>query len=270
MLRITDNLPFTCKICKKPNNTLSGLLNHVRKIHNCELEYYNKYVKKETDGTCKCRNNTKFISPKKGYEELCYNCKKEKRKNDKIDWAKNFKKIYGVRNPAQVKEIYDKIKTTNLDKYGCTCALHNEKILRNIKKNNIKKYGVEWPMQNPNILHKQQLNSLSKKKYKHTDLYYQSSYEFDFLEKYYGKFDIKRGPTIKYVFEKENKVYHPDFYIPALNLIVEIKSSYWQNKEKNSSQRLYTKKIYDYIMILDKNYDKFEQLLTTNKNYKDI
>ena len=66
----------------------------------------------------------------------------------------------------QVKEIYDKIKSTNLAKYGCTCALHNKDILERIKKNNIKKYGVEWPLQNSDILHKQQLNSLKKKKFK--------------------------------------------------------------------------------------------------------
>jgi len=263
--RITDDHPFTCRLCLKPNNTLNGLLNHVRKKHDCEYDYYMNYIKSEKDGVCKCSYNTKFISPKRGYDKLCYRCKKEKRKRDKAIQAQNFKKKYGVNNPAQVKEIYDKIKNTNLERYGCTCTLQNKTIIEKIKRNNIKKYGVEYPIQSKKILHKQQISSCSKKKFKNTNIWYQGSYELDFLEKYYEKFpDIQRGPSIKYIFENTEKVYYPDFFIPSLNLIIEIKGSYWKKENKNKAQQISVERYYDYIMILDKNYNRFN-IYTTIK-----
>ena len=69
------------------------------------------------------------------------------------------------------------------------------------------------------------LLSLTKQKYNH--LTYQGTFELDFINKYYNKINIQNGMTIKY---DENKVYYPDFFIPELNLIVEIKSDYFYKK----------------------------------------
>jgi hypothetical protein len=103
------------------------------------------------------------------------------------------------------------------------------------------------------------------KLYKDTDLWYQGSYELDFLEKYYNKFpDIKRGPSIKYVYEGKNKIYYPDFYIPSLNLIIEIKNSYYVNKDKNKikiKEQFVIKEGYSYCIIINKDYTKFIDLI---------
>lgn len=95
------------------------------------------------------------------------------------------------------------------------------------------------------------------KKFRDTDLWYQGTYELDFLNKYYDKFsDLQRGPSIHYLYEGKNKVYHPDFYIPSLNLVVEIKSSWILNKdvEIDEKKKATIARGFRYILILDKNY----------------
>ena len=66
--------------------------------------------------------------------------------------------------------------------------------------------------------------------------------------------------TIKYEFNNDEKTYYPDFFIKDLNLIIEIKSTYWYNKffDKNQAKINCCKKLgYDYIFIIDKDYSKF-------------
>jgi hypothetical protein len=83
------------------------------------------------------------------------------------------------------------------------------------------------------------------------------------LNKYFDKFKIENGPTIKYKFNNKEKIYFPDFYLPELNLIIEIKNSYLfkKNYEIINIKELYVKnKGYNYILILDKNYNEFKSI----------
>lgn len=159
---------------------------------------------------------------------------------------------------------WKKHKQTNLKKYGCEWALSNKEI-REKSKNTMKlKYGVEHQSQNENIHKKQMFTGKRIKKYKDTDIWYQGTFELDFLEKYFNKFEIRKAHSIKYKFNNKNKYYHPDFYIPFLNLIVEIKNSYYAKRDKNVIN--FKKKAaisygYKYIMIIDKNYKEFENLI---------
>ena len=57
-------------------------------------------------------------------------------------------------------------------------------------------------------------------------IYYRGSFEKDFLDKFSDKFEIKQGLSFKYIINEKNRTYHSDFFIPSLNLIVEIKNSY--------------------------------------------
>jgi hypothetical protein len=50
---------------------------------------------------------------------------------------------YGVENPFQNKEIKEKIKKTNIERYGVEHALQSVEIKEKMKKTNIKKYGSE-------------------------------------------------------------------------------------------------------------------------------
>jgi hypothetical protein len=60
----------------------------------------------------------------------------------------------------------------------------------------------------------------------------------------------------------------PDFFIENKNLIIEIKSTYYFNlhKEKNILKKNYTiSSGYNYLLIVDKDYDEFENYMNNEK-----
>lgn len=67
---------------------------------------------------------------------FCVNCKK------KDTTLKN----YGVDNPAKSKEIYQKIKDTNISRYGHTCSRWGDNPSEKAKTTSIKNYGTEFPV----------------------------------------------------------------------------------------------------------------------------
>lgn len=192
---------------------------------------------------------------------------------------------YGTENPHQNQQIKEKAEITNLEKYGCKNPFQSEEIKEKSRKTCLKRYGVEYPIQseeikeksrqtcfknhgveystqNPEIFHKQSVSSFYMNKYKDTNLTYQGSYELDFLDKYYDKVKIENGPTIKYMINNETHWYHSDFYLPDYNLVVEIKSSYWYevHEECVLAKEKETKTHYNYLLVLDKNYEKLNKL----------
>lgn len=106
---------------------------------------------------------------------------------------------------------------------------------------------------------------------------YVGTYELDFL-KYLDL--VKRWPssdlfspsphTYVYEYENESHYYMPDFFIPSLSLEIEIKSSErMQNQNQQSREKEIIKdkmmrglgNIVNYILILNKNYTEFDNLL---------
>lgn len=168
---------------------------------------------------------------------------------------------YGVSHALQNEFIKSKMKNTNLEKYGVPYASQNEGIKQKIKNTNLERYGVPYVIQSYKFLNKSL--KLKIKPY-NENLYYQGTYELDFLNKCenLGIIDLlKRGPTIKY---DDNFVYFPDFYIEKYNLIVEIKSTYTYNlrKIKNEKKKLAClDRGYKYLFIIDKNYSEFLEFL---------
>lgn len=227
---------FICEECKKVYKTLSALTGHIRHSHNKEYKkYYDKWIKEEDEGICKiCEKEAIFTSFQYGYRTGC--CKEHM-----IEWnQKQIKKVvhekYGVDNVYQLKETKDKIKKTCL-----------------------RKYGVEYTHQNNEIFKKAFKSGLKMLRYKNTNLYYQGSYELNFLENFYNKYIIKSAPNINYMIDNEKHVYHPDFYIPALNLIIECKSTYYYKKHKDivdTKAKATIANGFNYFMVLDKNYSE--------------
>jgi hypothetical protein len=205
---------------------------------------------------------------------------KEKIKNTNLE-------RYGYAFHLKNINVKNKIRNTNLERYGVTSYLNSEegiirkteKWLENygvdnplkskeirikIKNTNLKKYGVENPAQNKEIYERSQKTRFLRKKFKDTDVFYQGSYELDFLEKFYDKIDIENGPSIPYLFEGKNKVYHSDFYIPSKNLIVEIKNGYLFNLDYEriiKKEKATINAGFNYFIIIDKNYEKFKLLV---------
>jgi len=168
---------------------------------------------------------------------------------------------YGFRYSSQYEGIKEKIKNTNIERYGFPCVLQNEDIKRKIRNTNIEKYGVPYPSQSELFLNK--VLKLKIKPY-NDKLYYQGTYELDFLNlcNKIGIIDIiKRGPTIKY---NDDKVYYPDFFIDKYNLIIEIKSKYTYNLHLEKNEKKMNSCIdygYKFMFVVDKDYKDFLYLI---------
>lgn len=181
-------------------------------------------------------------------------------KNEKCETSM---KNYGVKYPSTLDIVKNKSKQTCLDRYGVkSYSMTDDYKIKTIK-TNLERYGVESPMQNKYILLKAQKTAYRIHKYKNTNIYYQGSYELDFLNKFYNKIKISKIKPIIYFFNDEKKYYHPDFYNKKLNLIIEIKSLYTYEKELNKNlekQKECIKQGYNFIFIIDKNYKEFDKI----------
>lgn len=230
--------------------------------------------------------------------DLCQKCSHYKRKKtNKIKYnnenytnrdqaKKTCTKKYGVDHISKVSIYKSKVKNTMKAKYGEHFS-KTEEFLQKFRKTMNEKYGVDYPMQS-NIIRQKSIDTCIKKygvenvsqnggihekkkktssiihKFLDTDLFYQGSFELDFLEKFWDLVEIKNAPIINYILEGRKKVYYPDFYIPAFNLIVEIKGNYFYKKfEKIVEQKaIFTKKAgYNYLLIMDKNYSEFIKII---------
>jgi len=158
-----------------------------------------------------------------------------------------------------------KMRAAIIDKYGVENVFQSSLIKDKIKQTNIKKYGVDHPSKNEDIHKKQQRSGFLSHNYKNTNLYYRGSFELNFLERYYDMFEITNAPTFKYIMNNISYSYFPDFYIESLNLIIEIKSSWIIKKQNSEKIKMKEKTVieagYNYILILDKNYASFEKLI---------
>jgi len=117
-------------------------------------------------------------------------------------------------------------------------------------------------MKNIDVFNKHLKNSYIINKYE--SISYQGTYELDFLEKYYN-IGINKYDAISYLYENKNRIYYPDFYYKPLNLIIEIKSNYYYYKclYKNlAKQKSCIEQGYNFIFIIDKNYDEFKKLIS--------
>ncbi|HPI82217.1 MAG TPA: hypothetical protein PK122_03225 [Candidatus Paceibacterota bacterium] len=290
-----------CQICNQEVKNLLALSAHIQFKHgNKKKEYYDLYMKNDGEGFCKiCGSPTNFRIFSTGYAVYCSKeCEaadySDRMKNEnpmknqvsKDNQRNTNQKRYGVNSTMQLQETLEKRVSNNLEKYGVenvskimevmdkanksrseTCMKEHgfahyfmvPEIQEKIKKTFIKKYGFPNAMQNREVFLRNQKSGCCAKNYK--DLYYRGSFELDFLKKYYDKFKIEQGLSIPYIFNGKNKIYHSDFWIPELNLVVEIKNSYL-NKKYRKKNRIKKAAVlaagYNFIMIINKDYKGIE------------
>jgi len=112
---------------------------------------------------------------------------------------------------------------------------------------------------------KQQKSGFRLHFHENTQLYYRGTYERDFLDFCFSNnIIVEQGKRISYYFNDSNHYYFSDYYIISKNLIVEIKSSWTYNKyiDKNLAKQRTTIELgYNYMFIIDKNYDEFKKYL---------
>lgn len=267
-------------------------IGHLPKYSKCEINVkcddcgdYNKilYI-----------NYTKLIEKFEKYR--CFKCGKEQAKKTSLS-------RYGVDNPSKCKEISNrisqthkmktdseknemlekqketlhskygswftqtdeyrkKIKKTSIEKYGVPDYRSSDIFKNKVRETLLDRYGVSFLSHIPDFKLKSWFGNKINGEYK--DIRYQGTYELDFLERYYERLNIGKVEPIRYKHNDKYHYYHPDFYIPDYNLIVEIKSTYTYNYDldRNQAKRDYSIRAgYNFMFIIDKDYTDFEGLL---------
>ena len=133
----------------------------------------------------------------------------------------NLKK-FGVEFPLQQlkkenSEIYQKISQTCINKFGVDSPLKNKEVREKIKQTNIQRYGVDNPLKNKEIWKKSQDNRQISSK---------SKLENNFLN--YLKLKYESDDIITQYKSKEYP-YYCDFYIKSINLYIEIQGHWTHN-----------------------------------------
>jgi hypothetical protein len=162
--------------------------------------------------------------------------------------------------------------------YNCTQGHIREILIRhNINRRTKTENGV-LVMQNPETQKKQWLSSLRCKDYMlpSGNVVKLQGYEPQFLDyiftnKILKDSQIEYNPKrIPYIENNKTRYYFPDFYIPHLNLIVEVKSKYILNKMQGVNNCMLKENAtkaagFDYIMVLENDFSKLEEKLSYNR-----
>jgi hypothetical protein len=139
------------------------------------------------------------------------------------------------------KNVKNKKKVTTLLHYGTEHHFAATSIKEKMKQTNLQLYGVESNMQRPDVYHRNMESQYRKKKHvlpsgKIVKLMGYEPYVIDWLINTEFcleddiSFDVQLA--IKYLFDNEERIYYPDFWIKTKNLLVEVKSSYTWNADK--------------------------------------
>lgn len=170
---------------------------------------------------------------------------------------------YGVDNISKLEWVKEKKIETSLANYGTKHTLQSEIIKDKIKNTCLEKYGVDNPTKLREFFLKAQKNAF--KKHEFGDLIYQGTYELDFINLCLDmNIIIENGKEFKY---DTDRTYYSDFYIPSINLICEIKSTWTYNcdiKENLRKKQSVIESGYSFIFIIDKKYDELIELLNFN------
>jgi len=190
-------------------------------------------------------------------------------------YGKKRPEMCGNNNPAKRPEVRKKISESNKGRIGVmTNKKHKQESKDKCRLSNLGKKRSSKTKENIRQAILKQIAAgknnnpwIKRQKYLDTILHYQSTYELDFLNKYFNKYIIENGKSIYYIFNNEKRLYMSDFYLPEYNLIIEIKSSYTYNKElnKNLCKQNEALKAYNFLFIINKDYTEFEKFII---NYK--
>lgn len=236
---------------------------------------YRRYLKSYNNGGYYACSN-KCNLEKRKYEHT--DEVKEKRKNTNIkkygvdNFLKTdeYKEWFKINNPMFLDDVKEKYKKSIIEKHDVDNISKSAIVKKKKEKTCLKNHGVKSPYQNRDIFEKSLNNGLKILKFRNTDLFYQGSYEKDFLDRYYDKIKIRKGLSVEYIHNNKSKIYHSDFYLPDYNLMIEIKSTYWYNlnKDINILKEEYSRKSnHNFIIILDKDYETLDKVIS---NYTSI
>lgn len=188
----------------------------------------------------------------------CVICKKETEFNEVTMKYSRF-----CKNPMCKQKYKEERDKRMMDKYG-------------------KIYLTDDPEMQKKMLAGRKIGGIYTWSDKSIQLGYVSSYELDFLkfldlQLLWPSSDIMSPSphTYTYEYNKKKHFYIPDFFIPSINLEIEIKSSMRMDRQNPESKEKEILKdqlmkslsnLVDYIKIDDKQYNEFIELIKKDKN----
>lgn len=160
---------------------------------------------------------------------------------------KTMLRRFGEITNLKCTETKEKIKRTNLERYGVENVLSKNSIIKQkVITEILERYGVIHHMQIPEVCEKQQNNRYKTKEYIWNTGEVSKVQGFEDIvlgeleEKGYKFQEVltskKDMPEIWYEFEGQQRRYFPDFYIPHENLVIEVKSSYTIKKDNERNK----------------------------------
>lgn len=157
-------------------------------------------------------------------------------------------------------------KETSMERYGTDNPSKSDIIKQRIVDTNVRRHGVEYAMQLPAFFRKAQQTSFQRRKYVSPfgDIYMIMGYEdmcLDEIFEVYGDIQVLAGedeniPVISYISnDGKEHTYYPDIYIPSLNMLLEVKSTYRYEQEKDAiiAKAEASSKLYDFQIVIYKN-----------------
>jgi hypothetical protein len=232
-----------CTFCNKEFASMEGLENHIEKFH------------KEQIGDLSGANYLFNLRNKKDYSNCVVKAPGCKIKTTFNEKSKKYNRIC---NNPKCKEEYVKL----------------------FKDRMVKKYGKEHLLNDPDIQKNMLGNRNISGTYKFSDgtlFKYTGTYELNFLQyldiglNWATEDLISPAPfVVPYKFEDKERFYIPDFYIPSLDLVIEVKglNKHYQTRDKkieNAKDKALEKSKHNYIKIVDKDYDEFLEGLIERK-----
>lgn len=157
---------------------------------------------------------------------------------------------YGVQSYSQTEEYKEKYKNTCFDKYGVENSFQSKEVQKKSRATCLERYGVEYILQDKEIFENNRNSSYRLKSYilpSGKEIKVQG-YEDKFLDEYFSNGGLESNILIEikdihnyigiiYYNTPDGKKhrYYPDFYLLKENKIVEVKSEYTIqcNKEIN-------------------------------------
>jgi hypothetical protein len=157
-----------------------------------------------------------------------------------------------------------KVKETSIEKYGVDDYRKSDVFKNKVRDTIYERYGVLNLSHMTHDFKKSWFGNKINGLHQPSNLKYQGTYELDFIEKYYNMVVIEKTSPIQYQLNENTHYYHPDFYLPKYNLIVEVKSTYTYeyDLDKNIAKKEYSiKSGFNFIFIIDKDYSQLESIL---------
>ena len=232
-LYLNENINNECIVCgskTKFENYVKGYRKY------CSQKCVNKSIITKEKRICKiCKK--KFEIHKCRIKNTCSKICAEKysqmpdiKEKQKTNLKISVTKKYGVENYSQTQECKRKVKQTKLLKYGNENYCNSDKIRKNL----IKRYEDDKYWQFRKSTYKPYILPSGKE----IKVQGYENISLDFLLKIYKEHEIvfskKEIPKFEYIMGGISHHYIPDFYLPNENTIIEVKSEWTLNKNKDS------------------------------------